>query len=265
MRAPKRPRSRGRDAALPPFGVYYGWPSLVNGAAGDLETAAATFTPFPVLVFGEGNVLPGADPAAADLLPEVAARGVHCYGYIDLGAAPHSRNWDDTQLARHIDRWHTLGVRGVFFDCAGRDYGVWPARFADAVHSVHARGLHVIANAWNPHDVLAGASQLGAGDGYVGENDICAGGRFRPRRQYADKLAAAGAYRDARGVSVYLTETVPRGAEGGPVLRRLRAALDGYAVDGLQVTDPAYSAQDNLLRLPPTWEYPDAASRSHGE
>src|SRR5215475_5167139 len=54
-----------------PIAIYYGYPSLVNGAKGDLDKAARAFDAYSILVIGDRLELPdggrGAD--SHDVLP----------------------------------------------------------------------------------------------------------------------------------------------------------------------------------------------------
>jgi hypothetical protein len=47
-----------------------------------------------------------------------------------------------------------MGVRGIFFDEAGYDFGVTRARQNAAVSAAHARGLRVCLNAHHPSDLF---------------------------------------------------------------------------------------------------------------
>ena len=47
-----------------------------------------------------------------------------------------------------------MGVHGIFFDEAGYDFGVDRERQNDAVDAVHAEGLSVFMNAWQPAHVF---------------------------------------------------------------------------------------------------------------
>src|SRR5258707_9542534 len=79
--------------------IYYGYPSLVNGSNGDVEKAAAVFSAYDVVVFGDGlefadhqtsRVAQG-DPAehqkVAQIIAAVKRRNssTQIYGYVPLG------------------------------------------------------------------------------------------------------------------------------------------------------------------------------------
>jgi hypothetical protein len=233
--------------------IYDGWPSDVNGAGGNLAQAVASFAGFDVAVFGEGNVLPRGDPLAAAVIAGAAAGGSVCYGYINLATRGVVRPWSIDQIGRHADSWRSIGAAGLFFDCAGRDYGTTRQRFEAAVAAGQQRGMPVIANAWDPDDVLAGGSPLGPGDGYLGENDVLEGGRFQPATRYTVKLEKMASYRQSMGVALYETATVRAGLDGAAravLAARVRAILMPYQIDAFQLTDPHYGAADNRLAAP---------------
>src|SRR6516225_837643 len=51
----------GNQPDLKRVAVYYGYPSLVNGAKGDLDKAAQVFNRYHIVVFGDGLEFPGAE------------------------------------------------------------------------------------------------------------------------------------------------------------------------------------------------------------
>lgn len=231
------------------FAVYYGWPSEVNGAHGDVEAAVGAFDGFAAVVFGEGNVAAGSDPLAPAVVAGVGRRAA-AYGYVDLGLAHGSRGWSTGQLRDRAAAWKAIGASGIFFDCAGADYGVGRARFGAAVDDAHRQGLSVIANAWAPDDALCGATPLRRGDGYLGENDVLSAGRLQARRHYAAKLTKMATYRRSLGITLYETATVPAATDDAK-RRRLEAHVLGivarYGVSRFQLTDPHYSSTSNIL------------------
>src|SRR5205807_1850216 len=150
-----------RTAAVPTapqrLAIYYGYPSLVEDARGDIARVAAIFGDYDVVVFGDG--LEGAPDATADagLRAERArldsiVRAIHAtprhpriYGYIDLGS---SQNLALADIERRIDAWQRAGGDGIFFDEAGAEFAVTPARRRAAVRAVHMRRLSAFMNAF---------------------------------------------------------------------------------------------------------------------
>src|SRR4051812_44569564 len=83
-------------AAPERLAIYYGYPSLVNGAGGDIGRAAAIFVNYDHIVWGDGLELdshPANSPLAAErerlksLMERLRQRPrrPRTYGYIDLG------------------------------------------------------------------------------------------------------------------------------------------------------------------------------------
>ena len=166
-------------AATLRLAIYYGYPTLVNGAAGDLDRAAEAFARYDVVVFGDGLELDPADaPDAASkreraALSDLVARirrlrpDVEIYGYVDLGSSQQLRSGE---IAWRIDRWQAARATGIFFDEAGADFGVTPARRQAAVAAAHARRLRVFMNAFNPDDLFADDGRVDAG-ARLGDDD----------------------------------------------------------------------------------------------
>lgn len=229
--------------------VYYGWPGEVNGAGGDVGLAGEAFLGFDEIVFGEGNVLAGADPNARPVVARCAGDGATTYGYVDLGVTAGGRNWALDRVASHARAWQALGVHGLLLDCAGRDYGVDRHRFVDAVAIAHRLGLAVIVNAWDPDDVLAGETPLGPGDAYLAENVVLDAGRWVPAAAARAKLDRMRAHRDRHGVALFATATVASGHQDRvpDVVDRLTELLAPFELDALAVTDASYSARDDRL------------------
>jgi len=103
--------------------IYYGIPSLVNGAAGDLARAAAVFADYEVIVLGDGlefdDVVASRRPAGvgaveyrrtAALIAKLAAtrRKPIVFGYIDLG---RTEQLTLDEMKAIIEEAHKLGRR----------------------------------------------------------------------------------------------------------------------------------------------------------
>lgn len=163
---------------------YYAYPSLVNGAAGNLDKAAQTFAAYDMVVFGGDLELPqhggavGQDPNFGctqnshfdhDNTREIIRRisppngRTQVFGYVSIGGentartcvpdgppVPHSRE----QIQHRIDAWAEMGVTGVFFDEAEYSYGTTRAIQDAAIDHAHARSLRVFINGYAPGDVF---------------------------------------------------------------------------------------------------------------
>jgi hypothetical protein len=234
-----------------PFAIYYGWPSYINGAHSKVARAISAFDGYRMVVFGDDTATPDGDPLAAPIMAGVAARGGVPYGYVTVGAADGEPNHSLGELRERLDAWRRLGARGVLLDCAGADYGVTRARFDAVVRYTHSLGLSVLANAWNPDDVLARSLTMGPGDGYLGENDVLSDGQFLSPATYKPKLAKMAAYKAKLGITLYETATSYDLQHADALTAQVMAALQGYNIDAFHLTDPIYSCSDNVLIRPP--------------
>lgn len=154
-------------STLARLAIYYGYPSVVNGANGDLEKAARVFSGYDVVVLGDGLEFPDqqsgryppGDPeehqktleiigAVRDLSP-----GTRFYGYVCLGeiANPKGEKISLTpgQLEERVRLWKGMGVAGIFLDEAGYDFAVVTRKRQNmAVRIIHELGLSAFLNAY---------------------------------------------------------------------------------------------------------------------
>lgn len=147
-------------AAPKRLAIYYGYPSLVNDAGGDLDRAARVFGDYDVIVFGDGLELPSAGAEGVRVSRLIgrltgSSRAPQIYGYVDLG---NTQSLPLVELERRINLWKDMGVAGIFFDEAGFDFGVTRDRQNAVVAFVHARGLGAVLNAAEPDDVFGAAA-----------------------------------------------------------------------------------------------------------
>jgi len=141
--------------------IYYGWPSVINGAT-DEEQTVREFSTYDYLVLGAGLEDPthpehGKTDLIIHLLPTTRV-----FGYIDLGVTTTSLSL--RQIRRSMRRWRHMGVFGILLDDFGYGFGVTRQRQNRAVRSAHQLGLSVIANCWDVEDAMLGPHLLGLGD-----------------------------------------------------------------------------------------------------
>jgi uncharacterized protein with GYD domain len=243
--------------------IYYGYPSLVEGAGGSVSHAVRVFGDYDVIVFGDGLELGSVsgDPTLqqeGQLLAQIIAR-LHLrprrpaiYGYINLG---RSQQLAEAEIVRRIDAWKRLGVDGIFFDEAGRDGGVAPKRRSAAVRAVHQRGLSAFMTAFNPDDLFdakavarrtAGAGDLGDRDALLIESFAVENSVVQPRDQVQKRAAAAIKWRERTGVKVYaVTTTVAGRFDASAVVYAERLAAD-LGVDAFGWGEPNFSVDTKL-------------------
>jgi hypothetical protein len=173
-----RHTASGEPAAAPlRLAIYYGYPSLVNGARGNAALALAVFADYDIIVLGDGLEVDGVSAGrgaghdehafTARLIDRLrlTPRRPDVYGYVDLGSTERLHLGE---IGARLDGWARMGAAGVLLDEAGYDFGVTRERQNAAVEAAHARGLAVCLNAFDPHDIFSAApvplNYLGGGN-----------------------------------------------------------------------------------------------------
>lgn len=155
--------------------IYYGWPSAVN-ATFTAPLAAAVFSNYHLVIFGAG-LEDASHPDHANTIaiindPQMASTEV--YGYIN--------STDSFEINQNnIDNWALMGVRGVFCDRFGFDFGVTRTSQNQIVNYIHGKNLNAFVNAFFPDDAFStkgdetnnpqrDACSLGPRDWYLAES-----------------------------------------------------------------------------------------------
>ncbi|WP_236011507.1 hypothetical protein [Alicyclobacillus fructus] len=149
-----------RAAAGPqpvPVGFYYGWVTPETGA--DIQG-------YQAIVLGSDSESSGYPNQQAVTQLIASSPSIAFYGYVNLSDG--SNPIPVSTLSQEFAEWKALGVRGIFLDLAGSNYGVTRVLRAWAVAQVHALGMRAAVNAWDPADALGVG--LGLGDVYVAED-----------------------------------------------------------------------------------------------
>src|SRR5437868_2362283 len=107
--------------------IYYGYPSQINDAS-TLDEAAAELGRYDYLVLGDGLELPTHEDhqKTAAILKMQALLKTTVFGYIHLGVKhenPGVPALTMQEIRERIALWHDMGVRGIFLDEFGFDYG----------------------------------------------------------------------------------------------------------------------------------------------
>jgi len=240
-----RPASPGRLA------IFYGVPSLVNGASGDIERAAREFAPYDVVVFGDGLQDERAveHQSTAEIIRRLAAvrPDTRVFGYIALG---RTRRLSDEAVADAIARWDRMGVHGIFLDEAGYDFGVTRSRQNAAIDAAHGAALHVFVNAFNPDDVLAGGTHLQAGDLFLLESFTVRKGSVESTDRWYARARSAAEHSRRTGVEVWAVTTPDmQGRFDKPLctLAWWSTALWGFR--GIGWGEPLYAAPSSVMPL----------------
>lgn len=254
----------GAAHALPgpaKLAIYYGYPSLVNGAAGNLAAATAHFASFDVVVLGDGLEHPAHPDHAntAQIIADLVNGGTEVYGYVDMGVS--TQNLSIATAQQFVDEWDAIGVTGIFWDDAGYDYGVDRPRQVTLIDYTHAQGLKAFVNAWVPDDIFAFdgvATPMQADDWYLAESSPVANATLVALGDWWAKSQALTTYRTQTSVKIAAVATGNDGplgwANAAPYRQSLWAAYL-FAWDAFGFTNVQYSSggpgANRLLPLPP--------------
>ena len=254
--------------------IFYGIPSLVNGARGDLARAAAVFAEYDTVVFGDGlelpDVVPGRSPVGAGpverrhtaaIIRSLADLGRRpaVFGYVDLG---RSQNLSQREIERRIGLWREMGAHGIFFDEAGYDFDVTRERQNAAVDAVHKAGMRVFVNAFNPDDVFLPSKgvphHLKSGDAYLLESFAIRNGKPDIGAAWAARTARALEHARRDNVAVHAVTTTDARTASSPELIACAWWLAvAFGVDAFGWGEPSFSGPDSALPWRPRPE-PDA-------
>jgi hypothetical protein len=244
--------------------IYYGYPSLVNGANGDVTKAVEVFKPFDVIVFGDQieHSTHGDHTKTKDIIAKLKPNGNKVFGYIPFGTTGSADSLTMAQVKQYTDEWYAMGVYGIFLDEYGFDYGVTRAKQNEAVSYIHSKGLKVFANSWVPDDAMGVKNErglnepplLGAGDFYLLESWIAEGGTIQATSQWVSKADKCLAYQQSKGVTMAVLPTTPNPINNNVnyfPFQLASYACAMYGFSAFQWTDENYSASNNVINAYP--------------
>lgn len=166
--------------------IYYGFPSLINNANGNIAQAVETFSQYDMVVFGATLE----NPAHSDhnntiaIINSPSMNNTVCFGYI---------NSTDTLdvIQGQIDNWQSMGIKGLFADQFGREFGLTREKQREIVWCIHnkAGGLIAFVNAFNVDDAFSPAidptfnpnglpTRLSSSDYYLAESFCIINGAY---------------------------------------------------------------------------------------
>ena len=226
--------------------VYYGYPSLINGANGNLNTAATTFGGYDLVVLGDG-IEDSSHPDSNNtnlIMQNAAAAKTRFFGYVDVGVTTQNLTSDQIQL--EIINWLNLGADGIFLDDFGYDFETTRQRQNLAIDYAHSFGLPVIANGFSVNDVFSSdvnanfnpsgdATHLTAADFYlyesyqIQEGSPVSGATWRAK---ADALAAFHASLGTQVLAVTTNDADNTFSQSQFDYAWYSALLDGYEALG---------------------------------
>lgn len=262
--------------------IYYGFPSLINRSNSNLTQAIAAFANYDLIVLGDGvefnDIQPQRKPPgvgtaehklARRLIKQLqrSRRNTRIFGYIDLG---NSQNLTLKELKNRVQLWANMGVKGIFLDEAGYDYGVTRARQNAIISFIHELNLSAFVNGFNPDDLFSDRAvplnNLGGGnpegeptelnraDIYLLESFQIRMGEY-DEGELNDRIRRALSYREQFGTRIF-------GVTTSQIGQSFEQAKFDYAwwgslmwgLDGFGWGEPSFSSADNLMpyRTAPT-------------
>ncbi len=254
--------------------IYYGFPSLVNGAKGDLTIALNTFAEYDIVVFGDGlefpDVVATRRPTGAgvveyqntkkiiNLLKE-SKRHTLIYGYIDLG---NTQTLPIAEIENRARLWAEMGVTGIFLDEAGYDYGVTRTRQTVAITIIHNLGLQAFLNAYNLEDLFetktVPLNKVGGGNpngesSILGVNDLVLLESFQIRNgeyddTYPNRLSQAISYQEKFNIKLLgVTTILPNQNFSQAQFDYAWWSATLWSINGFGWGEPNYSSSNNIL------------------
>jgi hypothetical protein len=225
------PQLQRRSSMPKRLAIYYGYPSVVNGAAGEVEKAAQAFSLYDVVVIGDGvefaDQRPDRSPTgvgadenqkARRIIAELASRRptVRFFGYVCLG---DSQRLSEVEIQHRVRLWKEMGVSGIFLDEAGYDWKIVDRKRQNAaVAYIHSLGLSAFLNAYYPRDLfsqenLSGKNPehtpplLDARDLFLLESFQVKNGNYEEVSEWQQRVNQAVDYRAQYGSGVFATTT----------------------------------------------------------
>lgn len=239
--------------------IYYGYPSLVNDSAGNLEKASSFFSAFDIVILGanlekEGKLLSPKhddhDPAEA-IIKQSAPTSF--FGYLNLGIS-NADPISFEEIKTRVDLWKKMGVKGIFLDAAGFDFGVNRKRQNEVFQWVHQQNLRVFINANKPEDIFEKSEGLAPsvqkGDLYLFEDFLFADDQFQDADYIREKGDKIRHYKEKFHIETFGTSTFGSLKKLPPQsLNFVFYCARLLNLDGICITDPNHSASDNSLFL----------------
>jgi hypothetical protein len=101
------------------LGIYYGWPSLVQGSNWNVTASIGIFSQFDLVVFGDGIESPahGDHVNTQTVIQALNSLGKLPFGYVDMGVTTQNLSISQMQIA--VNNWTAMGVKGIMWDDAG--------------------------------------------------------------------------------------------------------------------------------------------------
>lgn len=253
------------NTSLEKLAIFYGWPSAVNGAGGNIDLAVDTFKEYDLVVFGQGLECPshGDHVNTKAIINHSLMVNTKVFGYIDA-VIPLD------EIQTKIDLWVNMGVKGIFMDQFGYDFGVLREKQRAIIWSIHHgdcnKKLHAFVNAWKPEDVFDSTvddihnpngkpTLLGPDDLYLAESFAIMNGAYDDNdldangvKDWQDKANKLVNYRNTYGTKLASVSTTIAEIEfdqNKANYAYLSSAINNF--DAWGWSEPYFSAGDSLL------------------
>lgn len=266
------PQSQPASRVPKRLAIYYSYPSVVNGAYGDVEKAVRAFGVYDVVVFGDGVEFAdqrsdrnpagvGADEnqKARRIIAALVSRHppVKIFGYICLG---DSQRLSDQEIQNRVRLWKDMGVSGIFLDEAGYDWKIVDRKRQNAAISfIHSLGLSAFPNAYYPQDLFSlqnlsdknpghMPSALDKRDLFLLESFGVKSGNFEEVAEWQQRVEQAVDYRAKYGSRIFATTTCAQGQSFHP--QQLAYAWWSawlYDLDGFSWGEPNFAVPSGIL------------------
>lgn len=266
------PQSHPASRVPKRLAIYYSYPSVVNGAAGDVEKAVRAFSVYDVVVLGDGVEFAdqrsdrnpagvGADEnqKARRIIAALVSRHppVKIFGYVCLG---DSQRLTDLEIQNRVRLWKDMGVSGIFLDEAGYDWKIVDRkRQSAAISFIHSLGLSAFPNAYYPRDLFSlenlsgknpdrAPSALDKRDLFLLESFQVKSGNFEEVAEWQQRVEQAVNFRAKYGSSIFATTTCSQDQSFHP--QKFAYAWWSawlYDLDGFSWGEPNFAVPSGIL------------------
>lgn len=135
--------------------IYFGYPSLINGSNGNINLAVNTFKQYDQVVLGSGLIQTSHSDHVntENIIKHPDMINVQVFGEI-------SSTISLSDIKKRIDRWKTMGAKGIYANTFGYDFNVTRSKQNSILDYIHSNNLIAFVNAWDPNHVFSNASHL---------------------------------------------------------------------------------------------------------
>eukprot|EP00127_Corallochytrium_limacisporum_P003456 Clim_evm84s149 gene=Clim_evmTU84s149 len=252
--------------------ICYCWPTCMNGCGGDVQKAAKIWGHFGHGILGAGleESSHGDHGRTIELIAMLKGKTTF-WGYIDAGTTTTNLGLD--QFKDKVHKWKATGVKGVFVDDFGYDYGMTRKRQNEMLDIIHDAGMPAFLNGWVVEDVLGNTRgeanpdgvriKVREGDAYLFESFTIQVGKFTRAMTWYGKRSVARKLRAALGLNAQtfpffgVTTSLDDGGKGtvdeDDMNRRFDYVYTAAFLDEMEAVgfgDYLFGSQSNKISLP---------------